>query len=165
MLHIDHYFAIVVSIVLCATPARSFITPSQDSGRALTPMFAKKPMKAQPRDPYANKGGRLREKVPKQKKTGSFASPTKGFGGMKKKGPVSFEGTPIEDEGVAEFFDYLNANGADTSKVRLVLAAAKLSKYEMDMFPLLRRAMSNGLKQPSLHRVNLTSYYFSKSST
>jgi hypothetical protein len=95
------------------------MVPSLDFGRAvpLTPIFAKKPMKSQPRDPYANKGTRVREKDTKEKKSGSLASPTKGFGGMKKKEPVSFEGTPIEDEGVAEFFDYLNANGADASKV------------------------------------------------
>jgi len=32
---------------------------------------------------------------------------------------VAFEGTPIDDDGVAEFFAYLTANGADASKVTL----------------------------------------------
>ena len=42
-------------------------------------------------------------------------------GATKKKAPVAFEGTPIDDDGVAEFFAYLTANGADASKVVLAV--------------------------------------------
>lgn len=123
MLPRGRWFAITACAVLVATPANSFTALLQQPGHVAAPLtrqFAKKAMKSQPRDPYANRGNKGNDKEPKLKKNSVNAPPSKGFGATKKKAPVGFEGTPIDDEGVAEFFAYLTANGADASKVLAV---------------------------------------------